>query len=69
YYRATGARLTLLPPPEDRTDATLSLYAERHRATPVQTSVSLPAVWNGGWAFRDNIAADPADQLGAVLDV
>ncbi len=69
YYRATGARLTLLPPPEDRADAALSVYAERQRAAPRETNVSLPAAWTDGWTFRPNIAADPADQVGSVLSV
>lgn len=67
YYRATGARLRLTPPPGRRDDAELALWVERHRPVTRNTNISLPAAWNEGWAFPPNIAADPADQLGATL--
>lgn len=67
YYRTTGARLSLRPPPDHRDDVELSLWAERHRRVTRNTNVSLPAAWTEGWMFRDNLAADAADQLGTTF--
>jgi hypothetical protein len=66
YYRATGASLTLAPPPTRRRSWELRGYAERHNDVERNTHIALPRVWNDS-IFRPNITADEATQYGAAL--
>jgi hypothetical protein len=43
------------------------LYAEEQKAAFVETSFSVPHLFDGERRFRPNVAADRADQLGASL--
>jgi hypothetical protein len=43
------------------------LFAERQKAATVETSFSLPHVFDGDRRFRPNVLADRADQYGASL--
>lgn len=67
YFRATGARVSLLPREAVRPWYELSLYAQRERGIETGTDVSLPRLWNGDFRFRPALAADPADLAGAAL--
>lgn len=67
YFRATGARLTLAPPPDARNNASWSIYAERQAPARRRTDVTLPALWRDAAVFGDNIVADHADQLGTTI--
>ncbi len=67
YFRTTGARLTLAPPPDSRNNASWSIYAERQGPADVGTDVTLPALWRDATVFRPNIAADRADQVGTAI--
>ncbi|MEJ2186299.1 MAG: BamA/TamA family outer membrane protein [Gemmatimonadota bacterium] len=67
YFRATGARVTLAPPPDARNTASWSVYAERQAPAKVRTDVTLPALWRDTTVFRENISADHADQVGTAI--
>ncbi|HKJ92471.1 MAG TPA: BamA/TamA family outer membrane protein, partial [Longimicrobiales bacterium] len=66
YYRTTGARLTLAPPPDRRVNASWSIYAERQAPARRGTDLALPALWRDS-VFPDNITADHADQIGTAM--
>jgi hypothetical protein len=68
YYRATGAELTLAPPPMRRRSWELRGYAELQDAVERNTHVALPRAWQDS-VFRPNIVADEATQFGALLHV
>jgi hypothetical protein len=63
YFRTLGAELTA------RNTETgwwsWRLYAERQRPASVETSFSLPHVFDDARHFRPNVVADRADQAGA----
>jgi hypothetical protein len=65
YYRATGAMLTVAPPPADRRWGELRTYVERQTAVERNTHASLPRLWSDS-VFRPNIVADAATQYGAL---
>lgn len=67
YFRATGAELTLRPPSTAAQWYDLRLFAERQESVERDSDFSLPRVFDSDRAFRDNIVADGADQLGATL--
>ena len=69
YFRATGAELTIQPPVTLPRRFTIRLYAERQRRALKRTDFSLPHALHDLHAFRPNIRADSADQLGASLTV
>lgn len=65
YFRTLGAEFTA-----GNTNAgwwSFRAYAERQRPAEVETSASLPRLFNSDRSFRPNIAADSADQVGAAL--
>ena len=65
YFRTLGAELTA----ENSETGWWSfrLYAEHQKLATVETSASLPHLFNGDRVFRPNTAADTADQYGAAL--
>lgn len=65
YYRALGAEVTGTPTARQWYD--WRVYAERQRAAAVETDASLPRLFDGSRRFRSNIAAQPADEVGAAL--
>jgi len=67
YFRATGARLTVSPLPTERASYEWTVFAERQRAVRRETDFSLPRVIDRARGFRENIAADPANLVGASL--
>lgn len=68
YFRARGAELTGRPSAGARQWYDWRLFAERQMPAAVGTQFSLRRnVFNREHAFRPNIAADSADQLGAAL--
>jgi hypothetical protein len=66
YYRATGAALTLAPPPLSRQSWQLRGYVELQDAVERTTHIAVPRLW-GDSVFRPNIVADEATQYGALL--
>lgn len=67
YYRTMGVELMA-----ENTNAgwwSARAYVQRERPARVETSASLPHLFDGDRAFRPNIAADSADQVGAALTV
>jgi hypothetical protein len=66
YYRASGAALTVAPPPTARRAWELTTYAERQAAAARGTQLALPRLWTDS-VFRANIHADAASQVGARL--
>jgi hypothetical protein len=67
YFRALGVELAAAPAPTRGDWWRVRTYAERQRPADVETDASLPRAWDGGFAFRPNIVAEAADQIGAVL--
>jgi hypothetical protein len=65
YFRTLGAELT----GQNAETGWWSwrLYAEQEKAAFVETSFSLPHLFNGSNQFRPNVLADRADQFGAEL--
>jgi hypothetical protein len=63
YYRALGAGIALDQSPGMGTSLRLRAYAERQDGIEKGTDVSIPH-WTRDRVFRDNPAADEADQLG-----
>ncbi len=63
YFRSLGGELTL----ENTTSGWWSFraYAEHEKLAKVETSASLPRLFNGDRVFRPNTPADTADQFGA----
>jgi hypothetical protein len=65
YYRTLGAELV-----GQNANAgwwRARVYLQRERPAAVETSVSLPRLFEGGRVFRPNIVADSATQAGASL--
>ena len=65
YFRTLGAELTL----ENTTSGWWSFraYTEQQKLARVETSASLPHLFNGDHVFRPNTPADTANQFGASL--
>jgi hypothetical protein len=65
YFRTLGIELT----GQNRETGWWSwrLFAERQKAATVETSFSLPHVFDGDRHFRPNVVADRANQYGASL--
>jgi hypothetical protein len=65
YYRTLGVELT----GQNTVTGWWSwrIFAERQKAAFVETSFSIPRVFDGARAFRSNIVADRADQAGASV--
>jgi hypothetical protein len=65
YFRTLGVELT-----GQNTETgwwSWRLYAERQRAAQVETSLSLPRLFDSDRRFRPNLQADRASQFGAAL--
>jgi hypothetical protein len=67
YYDAIGADVVVRPPDARSQWYDLRLFRERQRAVERGTHVSLARLLDGDHRFRENFAADAADQLGARL--
>ncbi len=67
YYRATGADLAWQSPEAARASFRLRGYAERQEALGRATDFALFRVFSGDWAFRPNVEADAADEVGLEL--
>jgi hypothetical protein len=67
YYRAAGARLSLLPSDVLRASYRLTLLAERQRGVEVGTHWSVPRLLDRGREFRPVLPADAVDLLGVGL--
>ena len=65
YYRALGIDVRGDAPFGDV--VSWRLYAERQWSAEVETSASLPHLFNGDRRFRPNLVADSAEQVGAVM--
>lgn len=67
YYRTLGAEVTGRLTASRRLDYRWRVFAERQSGAEKETDVSLPRLFNDERTFHPNIAAAPADQLGAEL--
>ncbi|MEP6590198.1 MAG: BamA/TamA family outer membrane protein [Gemmatimonadota bacterium] len=65
YFRTLGTELTATNLANGWWDA--RLYYQQERAARVETSASLPHLFDNTRAFRPNIMAQPANQVGAAL--
>ncbi|MES2123868.1 MAG: BamA/TamA family outer membrane protein [Gemmatimonadota bacterium] len=65
YFRTIGAEVTAHNTESGAWDA--RLYYERQRAASVETSASIPHLFDNSRGFRPNVSADPATEAGAVL--
>lgn len=65
YFRTTGAELTARNTVSGSWDA--RLYYERQRGASVETSTSVPHLFDNTRSFRPNFTANPAAEAGAVL--
>lgn len=63
YYRATGVGMTVEQNHRSNQALRLDLFAERQRAVETHTDASV-AGWLGEATFRENPAAEAADQVG-----
>jgi hypothetical protein len=68
YYRSSGAELTGARAASAATGVTWRLFAERQRAAPVETHLSLPNAFRGA-RFDPNIDAAVANQAGGMARV
>jgi hypothetical protein len=66
YFRATGVELRGAPPRSVRPWMEWRLFGEHQSPVATETDLSLRGI-GSDFAFRPNIAADPADQLGVGL--
>lgn len=58
YYRRTGARLALGPPPQRRPLYRVTAHSEYHHAVRPETRVSMARLWSPeSWTFRPNVVA------------
>jgi hypothetical protein len=69
YFQTTGADLRIQPLPARLQWYDLRLFAEAQRAVHKHTDASLIRLFDDDQTFRDNIAADRANQAGATLRV
>lgn len=67
YFRAAGARMTWEPASDRRPWFSWQAYAEHQEPVDRNTNVSFPRAFDSGNVFRENIAADEADQFGSLL--
>jgi len=66
YFRATGVELRGAPPRAERAWMEWRLFGEHQARVSRETDATFRGLFSG-FDFRPNIAADPADQLGAAL--
>ena len=69
YFRATGIDFAWEPPDGTRQSFRFRAYGERLESVANQTDFALLRVFDGGWAFRPNLAADDVDEAGAELRI
>jgi hypothetical protein len=67
YFRANGVEVRVRPPEVRRQWFDVRLFAERQQAVEARAGFSLIGLADSDRVLRPNIAADPADQLGATL--
>jgi hypothetical protein len=67
YFGTTGVDLSWRPPAGARESFVFRAYAERQARVEINTNFALFRVFDGGWEFRPNVAADDADEIGAEL--
>jgi hypothetical protein len=67
YFRATGAELRIAPPAVRTQWYEIRLFAERQAPLATRSDFSVARVFDAGRDMRPNIAADAADQFGAML--
>jgi hypothetical protein len=67
YYRVTGARFSIAPPPTRAEWIRLTLFGEQQRNVERETNISIPHLFDRGHDFRPNLRADSADLAGAEL--
>lgn len=67
YFRSLGVELT--GQNSETGWWSWRLFAEHQKAATVETSFSLPHVFDGNRHFRPNVLADTADQFGAALSL
>jgi hypothetical protein len=66
YFRATGVELRGGPPRAERAWMEWRLFGEHQARVSRETDATFRGLFSG-FGFRPNLAADPADQLGAAL--
>ncbi len=69
YYRTTGARFTISPPPMRAEWYRFSVFAEQQRSVDRETNISIAHLIDRGHDFRPNFIADRADLAGAELSL
>lgn len=69
YFMATGADLVWRSPEAARETFRLRAYAERQDPVGRMTDFALVRAFDQGWKFRPNVEADPAEELGAELNL
>lgn len=67
YYRTLGAEAVGRPAARRALDYRWRVFVERQSGAQKETDLSLPRLFNAERTFQPNIAADPAEQLGAEL--
>ena len=67
YYRTTGARLTVTPPPARPEWIRFTVYGEQQRNVERETNISIAYLIDRGQRFRPNLQADRADLVGGEL--
>lgn len=67
YYDALGSEITISPRASRTQWYDLRVYAERQRAVERSTDFSVAHLLDSNRSFRENFAADAADQIGARL--
>lgn len=67
YFRTLGVELIGSPPRTQPQGYGWRLFAEQQRDALKETNLSLPRLWDREHDFRQNIAADHANQVGAAL--
>jgi hypothetical protein len=69
YFRGTGAELRLSPLAARPGSWDFRLFAERQEPLRARATLSLRGLLDDAFETRDNVAAEPLDQVGAVLRV
>lgn len=67
YFRATGVELLRHAPPGHFDRLGVRLFAERQRNLPKATDWSLAHLWGSDDAFRPNVVADAANEVGTEV--
>jgi hypothetical protein len=67
YFRGAGAELRLSPAPARPQPWDVRLFAERQQPVRARSELSLRALVDDGFEVRENLEAEPIDQLGATF--